>query len=49
PYDGSASTCRSYLERLANGPWGKLYQYLNPGVNGEIYVFSIGADGQPSG
>ncbi|HEP8185734.1 TPA: type II secretion system protein GspG, partial [Pseudomonas aeruginosa] len=44
-----ASNWRSYLERLPNDPWGKPYQYLNPGVNGEIDVFSLGADGQPGG
>lgn len=40
---------RSYLERLPNDPWGKAYQYLNPGTNGEIDVFSLGADGEPGG
>jgi len=30
-------------------PWGNIYQYLNPGVRGEIDVFSLGADGQPGG
>ncbi len=49
PADASASNWRSYLERLPNDPWGKPYQYLNPGVNGEIDVFSLGADGQPGG
>ena len=39
----------SYLERLPNDPWGKTYQYLNPGTNGEIDVFSLGADGEPGG
>ena len=40
---------RAYLERLPNDPWGHPYHYLNPGVNGEIDVFSLGADGQPDG
>jgi general secretion pathway protein G len=35
-----------YLERLPNDPWGRPYQYLNPGVKGEIDVFSLGANGQ---
>ena len=43
------SNWRSYLERLPNDPWGNPYQYLNPGANGEIDVFSFGADGQPGG
>jgi general secretion pathway protein G len=38
-----------YLERLPNDPWGHPYQYLNPGLRGEIDVFSLGADGQPGG
>lgn len=38
-----------YLERLPNDPWGNPYHYLNPGANGEIDVFSLGADGKPDG
>ncbi|MEA3132134.1 type II secretion system major pseudopilin GspG [Paraburkholderia fungorum] len=38
-----------YLERLPNDPWGNGYQYLNPGVHGEIDVFSYGADGKAGG
>ena len=38
-----------YLERLPKDPWGNPYQYLNPGLRGEIDVFSFGADGQPGG
>ncbi len=33
-----------YLERLPRDPWGSDYQFLNPGVKGEIDVFSLGAD-----
>lgn len=40
---------KPYLERLPNDPWGRPYQYLNPGVKGEIDVMSYGADGQPGG
>jgi general secretion pathway protein G len=40
---------KAYLDKLPNDPWGRPYQYLNPGVRGEIDVFSFGADGQPSG
>jgi len=32
-----------YLD-LRKDPWGGDYQYLNPGVKGEIDVFSFGAD-----
>jgi general secretion pathway protein G len=38
-----------YLERLPKDPWKNPYQYLNPGLKGEIDVFSFGADGQPGG
>src|SRR6202051_3561908 len=38
-----------YLERLPKDPWGNPYQYLNPGLRGEIDVFSFGADGAPGG
>jgi general secretion pathway protein G len=38
-----------YVERLPNDPWGRPYQYLNPGLRGEIDVFSYGADGAPGG
>ncbi len=43
------SNWKSYLDKLPNDPWGRPYQYLNPGVRGEIDVFSFGADGQPGG
>ena len=38
-----------YVERLPKDPWGNPYQYLNPGIHGEIDVFSFGADGAPGG
>jgi len=38
-----------YLERLPRDPWGNPYQYLNPGLRGEIDVFSFGADGVAGG
>ncbi|MBE0613920.1 MAG: type II secretion system major pseudopilin GspG [Burkholderiales bacterium] len=38
-----------YVERLPKDPWGGTYQYLNPGVQGEIDVFCYGADGAPGG
>lgn len=40
---------KPYLERLPNDPWGSPYQYLNPGLNGEIDVMSYGADGKAGG
>ena len=40
---------KTYLDKLPNDPWGRPYQYLNPGVKGEVDVMSLGADGQPGG
>ena len=40
---------KPYLDKLPNDPFGRAYQYLNPGVRGEIDVFSLGADGQAGG
>ncbi len=40
---------KPYLDKLPNDPWGRPYQYLNPGVKGPVDVFSYGADGQPGG
>lgn len=40
---------RPYLPKLQNDPWGRPYQYANPGVKGEIDVYSFGADGQVGG
>jgi general secretion pathway protein G len=38
-----------YLDRLPVDPWGTEYQYLNPGIRGEIDVFSFGRDGRAGG
>ncbi len=40
---------KPYLEKLPNDPWGRAYQYANPGVKGPVDVFSFGADGQSGG
>jgi len=40
---------RPYLDKLPNDPWGHPYQYLNPGIKGEVDVMSFGADGAPGG
>ena len=34
---------KQYLDRLPKDPWGGDYQYVHPGVCGEIDVFSLGA------
>ena len=38
-----------YLDRLPKDPWKNEYQYLNPGLHGDIDILSLGADGQPGG
>jgi general secretion pathway protein G len=38
-----------YLEKMPKDPWGRAYLYLQPGVKGEIDIYSLGADGQPGG
>ena len=40
---------QKYLDRVPKDPWGNVYQYLNPGVRGEIDVFTLGADARPGG
>ncbi|MCC7150911.1 MAG: type II secretion system major pseudopilin GspG [Rubrivivax sp.] len=40
---------RPYLDKLPSDPWGRPYQYVNPGIKGEIDVFSLGSDGQAGG
>ena len=38
-----------YLDKLPVDPWGTDYQYLNPGIRGEVDVFSLGKDRKPGG
>jgi len=40
---------KPYLDKLPNDPWGRAYQYANPGVKGDIDVYSYGADGLAGG
>jgi len=50
PSTGPAPTqWKPYLDKLPNDPWGRPYQFMNPGIKGEIDIFSFGADGQPGG
>jgi general secretion pathway protein G len=39
------SNWKSYLDKLPNDPWGRPYQYSNPGLKGDIDIYSFGADG----
>jgi general secretion pathway protein G len=52
PTAGPAATgwkSGGYLEKMPKDPWGSPYQFLSPGIHGEVDVFSLGADGQPGG
>lgn len=40
---------RRYLDKLPADPWNRPYQYLSPGLHGEVDVLSLGADGQAGG
>jgi general secretion pathway protein G len=40
---------KPYLDKLPMDPWGHAYQYANPGLKGEIDVYSLGADGVVGG
>jgi general secretion pathway protein G len=44
-----AANWKPYLEKLPQDPWGQPYQYLSPGIKGEVDVFSFGADGKSGG
>ncbi len=50
PSVGSAPpNWKPYLDKLPNDPWGRPYQYANPGIKGEIDIYSFGADGVAGG
>lgn len=38
-----------YVARLQKDPWNTPYQYLSPGENSQIDIYSFGADKQPGG
>jgi general secretion pathway protein G len=40
---------KPYLDKLPNDPWGRAYMYANPGLKGEIDVYSYGLDGTLGG
>lgn len=44
-----AANWKPYLDKLPQDPWGQPYQYLVPGLKGEVDVFSWGADGKAGG
>lgn len=38
-----------YINKMPKDPWGNEYQYLSPGENGEIDIYSLGSDRSPGG
>lgn len=44
-----APNWKGYIDKLPTDPWGKPYQYLNPGMVKEVDVMSFGADGVSGG
>ncbi len=38
-----------YIKHLPKDPWGRPYNYLQPGSHGEFDLFSLGADGAVGG
>lgn len=51
PADAAATRWSGpYLKKaVPDDPWGKPYQYVQPGEHGEFDLFSLGKDGQPGG
>ncbi|MES9884460.1 MAG: type II secretion system major pseudopilin GspG [Sedimenticola sp.] len=51
PTSGNANNWKAsgYLDKLPKDPWGAPYQYLNPGVNSSLDIYSLGADRQVGG
>ena len=47
---GDARWAGPYLKKAVPlDPWGKPYQYRQPGEHGEFDIYSFGSDGQPGG
>ncbi|HEY4732281.1 MAG TPA: type II secretion system major pseudopilin GspG [Gammaproteobacteria bacterium] len=38
-----------YLARMPKDPWGRPYQYLSPGAQGQIDIYTFGRDGAQGG
>ena len=48
PATGGGRT-EGYIKKLPNDPWGRPYQYSNPGREGAFDIYSLGADAAPGG
>ncbi|MBD3609835.1 MAG: type II secretion system major pseudopilin GspG [Gammaproteobacteria bacterium] len=40
---------KGYLPKLPKDPWGNPYQYLTPGANGAIDIYTLGQDARLGG
>ncbi len=40
---------KPYLEKLPKDPWGNEYQYISPGIHGDVDIMTFGADAQAGG
>ena len=38
-----------YIKKMSVDPWGNPYVYRNPGENGIVDIYSLGADGEEGG
>lgn len=47
--DPAPQNWHQYLKQLPKDPWGRNYHYLNPGVHGDIDIFTYGPTGRPGG
>ena len=48
PATGGGRT-EGYIKKLPTDPWGRPYQYSNPGREGAFDIYSLGADAAPGG
>jgi len=47
--EGIEALVPKYLPRMPKDPWDNNYQYLSPGTQGVIDIYTLGRDGQPGG
>ena len=40
---------KGYMKKIPKDPWGNDYLYLSPGTEGDIDIFTYGADGRKGG
>jgi general secretion pathway protein G len=47
--EGLRALAPGYIKALPNDPWGRPYQYVQPGKSGAYDIVSYGADGREGG